>query len=84
VDEYNVQKAIEAQAKHCKETGDPHFAPYSGICWSCGRQIYSSIEHEKKNWQTGEVNGTYITGITVEKATKLVTGCPHCNRSYCD
>ena len=27
----------------------------------------------------------HTTGITVEEAsTKLVTGCPHCNRSYCD
>lgn len=26
-----------------------------------------------------------VTGISVDKAsTELVTGCPHCNRSYCD
>jgi hypothetical protein len=83
--EYNVQKSREAQAKHCNEKGHPHFAPASGICWSCGKNIYSPIEHPRKNMQTGEVIGTYTTGITVEKAaTEVVTRCPHCNRSYCD
>lgn len=33
------------------------------------------------NWR----DGGYKTGISVQSATKgLVTGCPHCNHSYCD
>ncbi|MFU1797335.1 hypothetical protein ACM1RC_25950 [Paenibacillus azoreducens] len=76
---FDVQQSIKAQKKYCEEKQFPHFAPASGSCWSCGRNIYSPIE--KAGW-----NGkTYTTGITVEKAgSELVTGCPHCNRSYCD
>lgn len=83
---YNKQKAMEAQAKLCKEKGYPHFAPErTGRCYSCKREIYEPIEHDRKDWKTGEVVGKYTTGITVEKAsTELITGCPHCNRSYCD
>jgi len=35
-----IQASIEAQKKLCEEKGLPHFAPSSGICWSCSRQIY--------------------------------------------
>jgi len=35
-----VQDAIKAQEKLCEERGLPHFAPRSGVCWSCQRQIY--------------------------------------------
>jgi len=82
---YDVLAARTAQAKYCKETGAPHFAPESGKCWSCGKNIYSAIEHGQKDWNTRGIIGKFTTGITVEKAgSKLVTGCPHCNRSYCD
>jgi hypothetical protein len=82
---FDVQKAIEAQEDYCKENKLPHFAPSNGVCWKCHKNIYSPIEHERKNWQTGEVVGSYTTGIDVEKAGReLVTGCPHCSRSYCD
>lgn len=83
--EYDAEKARQAQKKLCKEKGYPHFAPASGRCWKCNNNIYSPIEHERKNWQTGEVVGKYTTGITAEQASnELVTGCPHCNCSYCD
>lgn len=83
--EFDVIKAIKAQKEYCDKTGAPHFAPKSGVCWKCHQNIYKVVEHERKNWQTGEVVGTYTTGIDVEKAgNELVTGCPHCNRSYCD
>jgi hypothetical protein len=73
---YDVDLAIKAQKSLQKEKGYPDFAPSNGICYSCKRQIYSAIIHN---------NGDYTTGIDLEKATKeLVTGCPHCNRSYCD
>ena len=83
--QFDVSKSIDAQRRLCEEKGYPHFAPRSGKCYRCHKQIYEPIEHERKDWKTGEVTGHYITGIDVEKAGKeLVTGCPHCNRSYCD
>ena len=75
---FDRQKAIEAQSNYCKEKGFPHFAPSYGNCWYCKRNIYEERKYEA-------CGRTYSTGISVEKAgTELVTGCPHCNRSYCD
>lgn len=72
--EFDKNKSIEAQKKYCKEKRYPHFAPSGGHCWSCGRNIYEPKENKY---------GT--TGITLEQASnQLVTGCPHCHRSYCD
>ena len=80
---YNARQATTAQSEYCKRTGAPHFAPGNGICWQCRRNIY-----EKVVWKMTNLAGKEIeveTGITVEKAGKsLVTGCPHCHRSYCD
>ena len=71
---FNVTEAIAAQRKYCEENGVPHFAPRNGICWRCHRNIYEPVNH-----------GKYTAGISVEKAGRtLVTGCPHCCRSYCD
>ena len=84
MDEYDVDKARQAQAILCKEKGYPDFAPSSGSCWKCHRNIYEQVEREQKDWLAGKMT-KYTTGITVDKAsTKLITGCPHCNRSYCD
>ena len=83
--EFNVDKSKSAQEKYCKENGLPHFAPANGRCYRCNKQIYEQMEHKRKNYFTGEVIGTYTTGISVEQAsTELVTGCPHCNWSYCE
>lgn len=72
---YNVKLAIDAQRMYCEETKSPHFAPYDGYCYSCGKQIYSPTETKHG----------YTVGITVEQATNyLVTSCPYCNASYCD
>lgn len=77
---YNPAKAREAQEKYCNETGTPHFAPNSGRCWKCGQNIYEQIEKISRY-----SDKTYTTGISVEEAReRLVTGCPHCNRSYVD
>ena len=71
---FNVIEARAAQMKHCEDKELPHFAPKSGNCWSCGKNIYQEID-----------KGNYSTGITVEEAGRqLITGCPHCSRSYCD
>ena len=71
---FNVSEAIAAQKKLQQEKGYPDFAPRDGVCYRCRKNIYSEIDH-----------GDYQTGIWVEKAaSELITGCPHCNRSYCD
>lgn len=71
---FNVAEAIAAQRKYCEEKKMPHFAPRDGVCWRCYRNIYKPVNH-----------GPYTTGISVEDAgNRLVTGCPHCCRSYCD
>lgn len=77
---YNVSESIKAQQKYCVENKAPHFAPRSGICWKCHRNIY-----EPRKYFGYDNKTEYTSGITVEKAgIELVTGCPHCNRSYCD
>ena len=44
------------------------FAPINGICPACGKAI---TKGEK--------------GITLENLGKyIITGCPYCNKSYCD
>lgn len=84
--EYNVSKSIQAQKEYCDKKGAPHFAPSNGICWKCRKNIYESMENTRVLfWKEGKPEEKYITGITTEKAgSELVTGCPHCNRSYCD
>jgi len=73
---FDRASAISAQEKYCKEKGYPHFAPRNGRCWHCGRNFYDEVEHP---------GGVRRTGISVERAgSELITGCPHCNRSYCD
>lgn len=74
MEKYNIQEAAKAQKEYQEKTNSPDFAPRNGVCWRCKQNIYKEID-----------KGSYKTGITVERAkTSLVTGCPHCNRSYCD
>ncbi|MNP79761.1 hypothetical protein D3C76_1776770 [compost metagenome] len=78
---YNINESIEAQKKYCEENQAPHFAPYSGRCWNCNQNIYEKGRH----FWAGKFDGRESEGISTEKAGKeLVTGCPHCHRSYCD
>ena len=69
---YNVEQSKKNQLEVWAK-GMPDFAPKSGICYKCRKQIYEKFVHK---------NGI-TTGITVEDAKSLVTGCPHCHRSYC-
>lgn len=74
---FDVLESSKAQVEYCKETGAPHFAPRNGVCWNCNKNIYQELPHKHHT--------TIMCGITVEQAkNQLVTGCPHCNRSYCD
>lgn len=73
---FNVSDSVAAQERYCKEKEYPHFAPNNGICWKCNQQIYA----EGKNRM-----GNLSKGISVEEAgSELITGCPHCNWSYCE
>jgi hypothetical protein len=75
---FDPAAAIAAQKKYTGENNLPHFAPSDGICCNCRSQIYSQMtQHHGAT--------VYRTGIDVHRATtQLTTGCPHCNRSYCD
>ncbi|WP_027633352.1 hypothetical protein [Clostridium hydrogeniformans] len=66
-----IRNCMRIQKELCEEKGYPNFAPSSGTCWKCNRNIYQSyqIRERKSIGETGE---------------RLVTGCPHCFRSYCD
>lgn len=91
-EDFNVEKSIQGQNEYCRENEEPQFAPRSGVCWSCHRNIYKPIFHKNASlrlYGRHEVETVedcdYITGITTETAkNSLVTGCPHCNKSYLD
>lgn len=64
-----LRECIAAQLKYCNDKKIPHFAPSDGRCYRCNRNIYQNYPHNKSTGYDG---------------TQLVTGCPHCYRSYCD
>lgn len=66
-----ISAAIAAQKELCEKEKLPKFAPSNGKCWSCNRNVY-------QNYKIGERVSRGCSGET------LVTGCPHCCRSYCD
>jgi hypothetical protein len=69
--QFNVSASVQGQKKLSEDNNLPHFAPKSGVCWNCKKNIY---EPDERGF-----------GITTERAsTELVTGCPHCFRTYCD
>ena len=74
--EYDVTKSIELQKELCKD--GVQFAPVNGRCYYCWNQIYSAVEH------IGYMGRKYTTGIPTDRASELVTGCPHCGKSFCD
>ena len=77
--EYNAKKAHDEQERFCSSKELPRFAPYDGVCYRCHSNIYSpKVAYA--------FDGTvYTTGFDVERAGKmLITGCPHCNASFCD
>jgi len=71
---FDISEAIKAQRKYLNKKQFPHFAPTSGGCFNCRKNIYHQI-----------TNNGRTTGFSVETAGSThVTYCPHCNRSYCD
>lgn len=88
MNKYDVNASVKAQAEYQERTGSPDFPPKSGRCWNCKRNIYEPyhwrVEYGQKK-PCNEEESIFTTGVTTEKASNsLVTGCPHCNRSYCD
>lgn len=76
---FDTTAAIKAQRDYCKENSMPHFAPSNGVCWACRSQIYESRSTNVSG------NKSHKTGISVQSAgERLITGCPHCKKSYCD
>jgi len=74
IKEWDLDKAIEAQHNLCKSKGYPYFAPVNGFCHNCKKNIFEK-----------HIDGNFIRGIDVDKASKeLITGCPHCSRSFCE
>lgn len=87
-EEYNVIKASAAQNALIKRKWYPQFPTENGYCFTCRRNIYNRHGWKIENLRRTEIDVTeakIFTGITVEEAGKrLIIGCPHCHRSYCD
>lgn len=72
---FNAKAAEAAQVAYCEEHEIPIFAPAGGICEHCGRNIYLPTNGPKG----------MVYGYTEEYAENhLITGCPHCNHSFCE
>jgi hypothetical protein len=55
----NNETKLIWQKKYCELRDIPMFAPASGICYYCRKEIQDRRE-------------------------QLITGCDHCNHSFCD
>ena len=76
VETFDATVAILKQANYCRDHGYPQFAPESGRCFKCNQNIYAEGKRR---------NGNPSNGISVERAGReLITGCPHCNWSFCE
>ena len=42
--QHSIDAARKAQEELCRQKHLPHFAPASGVCWSCHRQIYEELD----------------------------------------
>lgn len=94
----DAEKAIKAQRDYLIELSKTDktwmrdsfakgqgFAPSSGICYNCRKQIYADVEVSRRNWNNGQIEKVVSHGISVERAgSELTTGCPHCHRSFVD
>lgn len=69
---YDPKAASQRQALFCQKHNYPMYAPKSGLCWYCGKNIYFGYEHN---------NYSYSVQAAGEQ---LITGCPYCHHSYCD
>ena len=73
---YRPREAEDAQARFCERNGYLLFAPRSGYCYKCGRNIYEPFKTRARDM---------LPGYTVEQARHmLITYCPFCHVSYID
>jgi len=80
---YDTEKAIEAQNYYCYKNEIINFSPEDGSCFFCGKNIF-----EKRLITPTRVAETLkprYSGIDVATAgEELITGCPHCNKTFID
>ena len=63
-----------AQEEYCAENEVPMYAPYSGSCPRCYKDIYHDY---KRN------DGSVSRGYSISEARRIhITDCPHCNASF--
>lgn len=75
---FNSSLAVAAQSKFCKDNKHPNFTYGDPFCIRCRKNIYEPVTRTQGDQ-------TYAIGILVESTgSRCVTGCPHCNVSYCD
>ena len=67
-----IQECIANQKKLCREKVYPYFAPTNGFCYRCHKNIYQNYLLDDDRVSCGK------SGL------ELVTGCPHCNLSFCE
>lgn len=70
---YDPKAAAERQKLYCKNRKLPLFAPPTGICWTCGLNIYYDYGPE--------MNHAYSVH---EAGNQHITGCPYCHTSFCE
>lgn len=79
---FDPVRAAKAQEDYCNEHKAPIFAPRNGWCVYCGKNIYEPYKVHSFCGRGDQAERVF--GITVEEAgSRLITGCPHCNRTFC-
>lgn len=74
--EVELKACDKAQREYTERESLPMFA-YGAVCFNCNRNVYQNYANPRGFWD-------YV-GVTLESAsTELITGCPHCNQSFCD
>lgn len=80
--EFDVQKSISAQLNLVEESSLPHFAPESGVCEKCNKNIYEPA-NQPKSLFWNQSSETITTGIpTVRAGRLLIVNCPHCHHDF--
>lgn len=70
-----ISLLVQTQREFTDRHHLPHFAPQSGVCHRCGRNVF----------QNYRIAGSISNGIDEATAgIRLITGCPHCHASFCD
>ena len=76
---YDPASAVKAQEAYCESYNVPMFIPTKGWCFNCGRNIFERFNYRGFD---GEAK---CSGIDVATAgSKLISSCPHCNRTFVD